>query len=133
MKKNILILFALAIAVANSNAQEAKTLKTADQRTEKIMTKLTEKLSLNETQKPKDKEIILKHQQQQETNRKQFEKDPTALKEANKKVRKASDEELKAVLTPEQLEKLKQHRAEMREKRKAKKSAANDVDADDEI
>lgn len=136
MKKAILILFALAIAVVNTNAQDAKAAKkpkTAEQRTEKVMTKLNEKLSLTDTQKPKVKEIILKREQQQEANRKQFEKDQAALKEANKKVRKSSDEELKAALTPEQIEKLKQHRAEMREKHKAKKGAAANSEPDDEI
>jgi hypothetical protein len=132
MKKVILVLFTTAIAfVSSSNAQEKKaTSKTPEQRTEKIVSKLNEVLALNEDQKGKVKDVILKREQQRAELHKKFEKDKEGLKEANQKNMKAAEEELRKILSPEQIEKLKKHREEMKQKHKDKKGASASPDDD---
>lgn len=118
MKKIILISFVVAIASANGSAQEKKVShKTPEQRTERITVKLNEELALNDVQKVKVKEVILKREQQREESIKQFESSREVFKEANKKNIKATEEELKTILTPEQMGKLKQSKEEMKQKR----------------
>ena len=114
MKKIILISFAFAIVNANTRAQEGKTRLTAEQRTEKMIAKLNDDLAFNDDQKLKVKEVVLKREMQREEINKQFEKERAAFKEANKKNMAATEEQLKIILTPEQIEKLKKHRKEMR-------------------
>jgi Spy/CpxP family protein refolding chaperone len=122
MKKIILISFAVAIATVNGFAQEKKgERKTPEQRTEKIVVKLNEKLALTDDQKTKVKEVILKQEQQREVSRKQFENNRDAFKESNKKNMQATDVALKNILTPDQMEKVKQLREEQKEKRENKK------------
>lgn len=133
MKKTILILFAFAIAVVNSNAQPKKdTPKSPEQRTEKIMGKLNEVLTLTDDQKPKVKNIVLKREQTKAELHKKFPNDKEGFKKANKENIKVAEAELKAVLTAEQAEKLKKHREEMKQKQKDKKAAkASEDDIDD--
>lgn len=124
MKKIILISFAIAIATANGSAQEKKVPhKTPEQRTERRTVKLNQELALNDVQKVKVKEVILKQELQREESIKQFEGNREALKEANKKSMKESEDELKTILTPEQMEKLKQHKEEVKQKRQKKVEA----------
>lgn len=121
MKKIILISFAIAIATANGSAQEKKVPhKTPEQRTERRTVKLNQELALNEVQKVKVREVVLKQELQRDESIKQFEGNREALKEANKKNMKESEDELKTILTPEQMEKLKQHREEIKQKRQKK-------------
>ena len=118
MKKIILISFAVAIASANGMAQEQKApRKTPEQRTEQIIVKLSEELVLNDVQKVKVKEVILKREQQREESFKQLESNREEFRETNKKNLKASEEELKTILTPVQMEKLKKLREERKQKR----------------
>lgn len=118
MKKIILISFVVAIASVNGNAQEQKVpRKTPEQRTERITVKLNEELALNDAQKVKVKEVILKQEQQREELFKQLESSREVFKEANKKNMQTTENELKTVLTPEQMGKLKQLREDMKQKR----------------
>ncbi len=122
MKKLILISFALTIVAATGLAQpEKKAKKTPEERTEKIVTKLSAELALNDSQKAKVKEIVLKREKEHEKISDQFEKDRNTFKEASKKNIETGDEQLKSVLTPEQMEKLKAGREEMKQKHKDKK------------
>lgn len=129
MKKTILILFAFAIAAVNSNAQPKKDApKSPEQRTEKIMGKLNEVLTLTDDQKPKVKNVILKREQKKAELHKKFPNDKAAFNKANKENIKIAEAELKAVLTAEQVDKLKKHREEMKQKHKNKKAAKADED-----
>lgn len=132
MKKTILVLFAFAIAVVNSSAQPKKDApKSPEQRTEKIMGKLNEVLTLTDDQKPKVKSVVLKREQTRADLHKKFPNDKEAFKKANKENMKTAEAELKGVLTAEQVDKLKKHREEMKQKhkdKKATKAAEDDID-----
>jgi protein CpxP len=121
MKKIILISFAIAIVTANISAQEKKgPHKTPEQRAERRTVKLNQELALNEEQKVKVKEVVLKQELQRDESIKQFAGNREVLKEANKKNRKESEDELKSILTPEQIDKLKQHKEEIKQTRQKK-------------
>lgn len=108
MKKIIIGLFMLAVATVNAQLPQGKS---PEERAEKRYARLTKELSLTAEQQTKVKQIILKNEQQRETK-----KQNEATKEENKKLRQSFDEELKAVLTPEQFTKLQETRKEMRAK-----------------
>ncbi len=113
------MLIAVAIASASGMAQEKKSpCKTPEERTEKIMERMKEKLLLSEGQEAKLKPVILKREQQRD----EFQVKREALMEANKKTMKAVEDELKTILTSEQNEKLKKEHTEDRGKRKEKRS-----------
>ncbi len=123
MKKVILVLFAVAIAAVNMNAQEKKQVaKDPEQRTEKMVTRMNDLLALNDEQKVKVKAVILTREQKKAELHKQYEKDKASFKKANRENIKSSEEDLKKILTPEQTEKLKKHREEMKKKRRDKKA-----------
>ncbi len=133
MKKAILILFINAVALVNSHAQEKKPApKTPEQRTEKMLSKLNETIALNDDQKAKVKDVILKREQQRAEINKKFEKAQEEFKEANRKNMKISKEELEKTLTPEQIEKLKKHREEMKQKHKEEKTGNASPEEDEE-
>ncbi len=133
MKKTILILFTVAIAAVNMSAQEKKSVaKSPEQRTEKMVTRLNEVLALNDDQKVKVKAVVLKREQKRAELHKQYETDKESFKKANRENIKTGEAELKKILTPEQTEKLKKHREEMKQKRKDKKAAATTAPDEDE-
>ena len=104
MKKIILIISVVAIASANIFGQERKSpCKTPEERTERILDRMKEKLLLSNEQEAKIQPIILKR----ERKRDEFMEKSEALKDANRKTMKAAEVELKTVLTPEQSEKMK--------------------------
>ncbi len=123
MKKIILISFALAIASANVFAQGKKASHlTPEQLAEELTVKLNEDLALTDVQKVKVKEVILKREQQREISIKQLERSRDVFKEANKLSMKTAEDSLKTILTPEQMNKMRQHKKQM--KKKAQKKAA---------
>lgn len=134
MKKTIIISFLVAIAmVKGSRAQEKKPApKTPEQRTEKMVSKLNEVLVLNADQKVKVKDVIMKREQQRAEINKKFEKAKEEFKEANQKNMKITKEELEKILTPEQVEKLKKHKEEIKQKHKDKKGGNLSPEDDDE-
>ena len=124
MKKTILILFTVAIAAVNVKAQEKKpAVKSPEERTEKMVGRLNDVLALNDEQKVKAKDIILKREQKRTELHKQYEKDKQSFKKANRENMKSGEEELKKILTPEQSEKLKKHHEEMKQKHKGKRAS----------
>ena len=120
MKKIILSLVAVAIAFATTNAQDKKapTQKTPEQRTERFMTKLTEEYALTEEQKPKVKDLILKREQSRDELRKKYADDNNSFATEFKKANAEADKNVKALLTPEQIEHQKQYIEEARKRNK---------------
>lgn len=123
MKKIIFSLCFIATVAVNSFAQAEKhPKKSPEERTEKITAKLTKELDLNDDQKTKVKQIVLKREKERASLHEQFQTDKNKFKEANKKNKTAEEDELKGVLTSAQMEKYKTQRAEMKEKHKNKKA-----------
>ncbi|MFY9310542.1 MAG: hypothetical protein WAQ28_15970 [Bacteroidia bacterium] len=132
MKKTFLILFAFAIAIVNGKAQEKKGAgQTPEQRTEKMLAKLNEVVTLSDDQKAKAKPVILKRETERTDLKKKY-PNKDEFKKANRENMKKAEVELKKILTAEQAEKLKKHREEMKEKRKAKKASGTAPEDDDE-
>lgn len=117
MKKIIFILFALAIATANTFAQEPskvkKAMKTAEERTETMINKMVKELTLTEDQKAKMKAVILK-----------AEKDREARIKEEKARRDKTIAEIKAILSPEQFQKFENRKAEMKENHQKKRAGS---------
>ena len=119
MKKVILSVVVAAIVSANSVAQDqARPMKTPEDRTERQVEKLNKDLSLTDEQKPKIKEIVLKREQAREELIKKYPEKNEAFREENRKLNAQSDEQIRALLTKEQLEKRKQFREDAMEKNK---------------
>jgi hypothetical protein len=127
MKKIILIVSVVAIASANIFGQEKKSpCKTPEERTERILGRMKEKLLLSNEQEAKIQPIILKREQKRD----EFMSKSEALRDANKKTMKAAEEELKTVLTPEQSEKMKKERDQNKEKRMNRRGQSRKTDGD---
>lgn len=110
----ILILVVTVFAATNMIAQEGKhQQKSAEERTEKIIGKMKVDLMLSDDQAAKLKPVILKREQQRDAMRAKMEDD----REHHKQMSRETDEELKKILSPEQMDKLKQQRKEMHDKR----------------
>jgi hypothetical protein len=125
MRKIILIVSVVAIASTNMFGQRQKSpCKTPEQRTEKILDRMKEKLLLSNEQQAKIQPIILKREQQRD----EFLSKSEALKDANRKTMKAAEAELKTVLTPAQSEKMKQEREKNKQKRLNKRRPPQKAD-----
>ena len=119
MKKIILIVSVVTIASTNMFAQRQKSpCKTPEERTERILDRMKEKLLLSDEQEAKIQPIILKREQQRD----EFMSKSEELREANRKTVKAAEAELKTVLTPEQTEKMKKERELNKRKRMNKRN-----------
>lgn len=113
MKKIILTFAMVATATISMFAQESKQpRKSPEERTEKIVEKWKTDFTLSDDQVSKLKPIVLKREQQRDELRAKM----SAEKENHKKMAKETEEYFKKILTPEQMEKLKSQRKEMREK-----------------
>ncbi|HET8964482.1 MAG TPA: hypothetical protein VFM99_11320 [Chitinophagales bacterium] len=113
MKKLILAL-AVTMYCTTMSAQENKPArKTAEERTERIIGKMKTDLTLSDDQVSKLKPVVLKREQRRDELRTQIDND----KEHHKQMIKDTEEEFKKILSAEQLEKLKQQRKEMHDKR----------------
>jgi len=118
MKKIILTLAVLVMTTISINAQESKEpRKSPEERTEKIVTKMKTDLALSDDQVTKLKPIILKREQKRDALRSTM----SDAKDRHKEMAKETEDDLKNILSPEQMEKLKQQRKEMREKHMQKK------------
>ncbi len=114
MKKIILVVAMVVISTVATFAQSKQKSKSPEERTEKIVEKMKTDLALSDDQVVKVKPIILKREQKREEFRAQM----NSTKDQHRQIAKETDEDFKKVLTPEQIEKLKAHRKEMREKHK---------------
>lgn len=114
--RKIILAFAVIMITSISmfgQAQAAKqSSKSPEERTEKIVAKMKTDLALSDDQISKLKPLILKREQQ----RKEIHEKMDDAKDDAKKAMKESEEEFKKILSPEQYEKLKQMRKEMRDK-----------------
>lgn len=99
---------------------------TPEERSERATQKVSEVAGLNEEQKKKVKQIMLDRERQREADRKKFQADKEAHKKAAMNNRRASDERLKQVLTPEQYQKVMSHRQEVKAKHKMKREQHGD-------
>lgn len=119
MRKLLYTVAFVALGFATSYAQRpTKSRGTAEERAEKAATAMQQKLSLNDEQKSKIKQIELDRFKQHDALR---QKDETAMKakfEARKADMKAHQDKIDAVLTPEQKTKLAASREEMKGKMK---------------
>ncbi len=75
---------------------------TPEDRTEKLITRMTQELTLTPEQQPKVKQLILKREQDKDVNRKKMD----ALRDENKKIMDSFDVEIKKLLTPDQVTKM---------------------------
>ncbi len=121
MKKTILILFAVAIASVNLLAQETMrkehSARTPEEKAENVSRKMTRELALNADQQAKIKALILKREQQRE-----------AKISNGKDNRDRMEAEIMGVLTPEQLQKWKQKKEEMKKSRPLENNKISEVD-----
>ena len=117
MKKLILSLVAVAIVSASGMAQEKqKPMKTPEEKAARQVDKMDRELTLTADQKAKIKEIILKRDLAREDLFKKYPEKNDAFREENKKLNNESEKEIKAILTPEQIEKQKQIREQGKNK-----------------
>jgi hypothetical protein len=116
MKKIMLTVTVMTIASVSLFAQNKPPHKTPQERTEKIVVKMKNDLALSDDQVLKLKPVILKREQQREELHEKMD----TVKSHTRKVMKDAEEDLKKILTAEQLEKLKQERKEMRDRRRQK-------------
>ncbi|WP_113661556.1 hypothetical protein [Pedobacter nanyangensis] len=119
MKRLLYTVAFVALGFATSYAQRpAKNKATAEERAERAAATMQQKLSLNDEQKSKIKQIELDRIKQHDALR---EKDEAAMKTkfaARKAEMKAHQDKIDAVLTPEQKTKLAASREEMKGKMK---------------
>jgi hypothetical protein len=123
MKKIMLTFIVVAIASVSMFAQKSKPpRKTPEERTEKIVVKMKADLALSEEQVLKLKPVILKREQQRDELYTKMD----TVKSHSRKVMKDAEDEFKKILTPGQLEKLKQERQEMHDKHMQKKEGVKE-------
>jgi len=119
MKKLLYTVAFVALGFATSYAQRpAKTKITAEERADKAATALQQKLSLNDEQKSKIKQIELDRIKEHDALRQKDEAKMKAKFEERKAAMKVHQDKIDAVLTPEQKTKLAASREEMRGKMK---------------
>lgn len=111
MKKIMLMLFIVAIASVNVNAQDDKDgKKSPEERAEMMIKKMTKELTLTADQQAKIKTLILKNEREKE-----------ARKKEEKARKERMHEEMKAILTAEQFKKIEQKRNEKKKDNPKKK------------
>jgi Spy/CpxP family protein refolding chaperone len=119
MKKLMMILVAAAMTTATALAQEAKQpppKKSPEERAGDITARMTKTLALNADQQQKVKEMILKRETEREA----------AMKKARgsrEQMETQMDADLQKILTPEQYDKYKKKREEMKKKHEEKRMA----------
>ena len=118
MKNNILkftlglvLLFVVGITFGQTQTAPAKEQSsspakpmTNDERADKQLKKLTERLTLTNDQQPKVRAILMSSLQQEEADKKTANGDMAKLKELNTKRDEKRKIDIKAILTPKQLE-----------------------------
>ncbi len=149
MKKIIFGLFTLAIATVNAQEKATPVMPptpaaqtpapaqvspmqrqqaggvTAEDRTEKMITRMTQELTLTPEQQPKVKQLILKREQDKDANRKKMD----VVREENKKILESFDTDLKKLLTPEQTTKMNSKHGRMLPGQEGNKNAPPPVAA----
>lgn len=119
MKKIILTFAVVVISMISILAQENKEpRKSAAERTERIVARMKTDLALSDDQVSKLKPVILKREQQRDELRSKM----SDARDQHRQMAKEADDDFKTILTPDQMEKLKQQRKEMREKHAHRKS-----------
>ncbi len=132
MKKIIISLVLATIVVASINAQEQKRPSmTPEQRAERYFNKISEELALTSQQKASVKALILAREIQRDELRKQTPNDNAAFMSAFKKVNAQTEKDIKALLTPEQIEKQKQAREATLKRNKENKVKVDNKKPDD--
>ena len=133
--KKILILILVFVASGTSlfAQQKQQKNKTAEERTEKIYTKLNEALELRDDQKLKVKDIILVREQARDNDKKELGANSEALKKANQVRNEEREENLKANLSPAQYAKLLEFRDKKKKERHMNKEAKTAEESNDEL
>jgi Spy/CpxP family protein refolding chaperone len=139
--KRIISLFSLILLVsgislkaqnANSSATAQKPPKSAEERTEMWMQKMTERIAITPDQAPKIKDIVLKREKQIAADREKYKSDKEAMKVAMKERNATFEAEIKKVLTAEQFQKLREARRDERAKMKERKQKQGTAAPSDE-
>lgn len=121
--KRIILTFAVAVIstisiCAQENKQENKEVrKSPEERTERIVSRWKTDLALSDDQVNKLKPVVLKREQQRDELRAKM----NNARDQHRRIAKETVEDFKNILTPEQMEKLKQQRKEMRERHEHRK------------
>lgn len=117
MKKILMILFAVTIGAATANAQEKRQSpppkKTPEERAANMTAHMTKSLALNPEQQKRVKELILKREKEREELM-------DKAKNSREEMEKQMEADLQKILSPEQFEKFKKKREEMKNKRNDK-------------
>lgn len=134
MKKILFLMLALTITGSCIFAQgKQKQAKTAEERTEKIYSKINEIVQLKEEQKLKVKDIILHREKARDADRKEYAGNNEGLKKSAEGRNQERDADLKANLTPEQYQKLMEHRQQMKQKYHEKKAKKEQIEEDTDL
>jgi hypothetical protein len=116
MKRIILTFAVVVITTISIVGQEPR--RSPEERTEKIIAKMKSELVLSDDQVNKLQPVILKREQEREELRSKM----RDAHDQHRQMAKQAEDDFKNILTPEQLEKLKQLRNEMTEKRVQRQS-----------
>ncbi len=131
MKKLIMIatIFAMTSAVAFAQRAQHKEMQSPEQRAERMTVKMTEELGLSEDQKQKIYQINLENAQKRQKQWEAMQVDREARKAEMQAQAKAQNDQIEALLTPEQKsrweEVKKENRQEIREGIKGRKGRGN--------
>ena len=148
MKKLILSLVAAAMVATGANAQEnkqavkpaqekpaqeqAKPGKTPADRMERQIERMDKEMGLSPEQKAKIKEIMTKRDQSRDELMKKYpDRNSEDFKKESRILVMESEKQIKAVFTPEQIEKQKKARDEPRERNKETREKAHSVNKDE--
>lgn len=134
MKKILFLMLALTITGSGIFAQgKQKQGRTAEERTEKIYSKINEIVQLKEEQKLKVKDIILHREKTRDADRKEYAGNKEGLKKSAEARNQERDADLKASLTPEQYQELMEHRKQMKQKYEEKKAKKKQKEEDSDL
>lgn len=86
----------------NRKGGQQKEMQTSEQRAEKITAKMTEELGLSEDQKQKIHQINLENAQKRQVQREAMQEEQKAKRTAMQAQNKVQNEQIEAILTPEQ-------------------------------
>jgi|GEM_PF-1003368 hypothetical protein len=128
MKKLVLTLGIFFAGLFAVQAQDAN----ADKQTEKLMNDYTTVCSLTPDQAAKVKPMIQTFVQTRMDNRQKYQGDKDGMKAANKQNRENLDNQLKTVLSADQIQKMKDYMAQKKQERMNKQGAGGDGGASQE-
>lgn len=119
--KKIILLFAAMLAFTVTNAQQSKSQKAdAAGRATTLTNEMSTVLNLTADQKSKAQVINLENIKLRDLNQEKAAENPNQLAEENKRITAKWEQEMNAVITPEQMKKWKEYKADKKTKKTGK-------------